>query len=331
MIRHPVPGNILAFFHYLVGLERLGHQVFYIEESGWPNSCYNPESLSYSDDCTFGLALVRRLLTQHGLRTSLAFVNRDSGETFGDTWRNVTDALKSADLLLNVGGVCWLPEFKFGRCRVLIDMDPMFTQVGRFASEGLREYHFYYSYGTNIGNPNCSIPDCGIAWRPTVPPVVPDLWRQSDSGKLSNCLTTIANWSAYGTVTYQGKVYGQKDLEFERFIEVPLRTMQCVELALSGGGQPITEKFTTYGWKVRAAAELNRSFAAYRDYICNSRGEFSVAKHGYVESRSGWISDRSVCYLAAGRPIQDSVSGSVWALAFFCFRTWMRPSPLSKR
>ncbi len=313
MIRHPVAGNLLAYFHYLLGLHLLGHEVLYLEESGWPESCYNPINHNYNDDPQVGLQAVQTLINTYGVNAKVCYVNRDTKTVYGADWQEIKQMLRTADLLLNIGGVCWLPEFLLCKHRVLIDMDPFFTQIGTFAAEGRKEYHAYFSYGVNIGQPDCSIPSDGIEWLPTVPPVVPEIWKSSiltpeDSGeeRADSPFTTIANWNAYGGVTYKDKHYGQKDREFMRLLELPSYCSQKLELALAGRDAEIaevTKSLQAAGWLVRDGREISASLSTYRTYLIGSHGEFSVAKQAYVKTRSGWFSDRSVCYLAAGRPV----------------------------
>ncbi|WP_414583086.1 hypothetical protein [Scytonema sp. PCC 10023] len=313
MIRHPLAGNLLAYFHYLLGLHRLGHEVLYLEESGWSGSCYNPINRSYSDDPSVGFDAVKTLINTYGVNATVCYLNRDTGTVYGADWQELERMLKTADLLLNIGGVCWLPEFLLCKRRILIDMDPFFTQIGQFAAEGRNEYQAYFSYGANIGQPNCGIPSDGIKWVPTVPPVVPDIWQSqvltpehSGQERADAPFTTIANWSAYGGIVYQGERYGQKDEEFMRLLELPNYCTQKLELALSGKDTEIaeiTKSLQTAGWLVRDARVLSAKLSTYSTYITGSRGEFSVAKQAYVKTRSGWFSDRTVCYLAAGRPV----------------------------
>jgi hypothetical protein len=304
MIRHPVAGNILAYYHYLLGLHRLGHEVVYVEESGWPNSCYDPGAGAYGDDPTAGIRRVRAVMSRDGLGgVPVYFVSRETRRCYGGDFRDAQEKLKNADLLLNIGGVCWLPEFLSCRRRALIDMDPFFTQVGRFAQEGIGDYHAYFSYGGNIGKPTCRVPTNGIRWRPTVPPVVIDLWTTDSPPAADAPFTTVANWSAYGGVTYEGEHFGQKDEEFIKLLDLPRATNQPLELAVSGATAATIEQFRMAGWGVRDAADVSDDLGTYRRYITTSRGELSAAKNGYVKTRSGWFSDRSVCYLASGRPV----------------------------
>lgn len=316
MIRHPLAGNLLAYFHYLLGLHRLGHEVVYLEESGWTGSCYNPINRNYNDDPHFGFHIVQTLINTYGVNATVCYVNRDTGTVYGADWKELERMLSTADLLLNIGGVCWLPEFLLCKRRLLIDMDPFFTQIGTFAAEGRNDYHVYFSYGVNIGQPNCRIPSDGIEWLPTLPPVVPEIWGSSTIAAIENqdidhadaAFTTIANWNAYGGVTYQGEHYGQKNEEFMRLLELPSHcSPQKLELAVSGRDTE-TKSLQKAGWLVRNGGVISADISTYRNYITGSRGEFSVAKHAYVKTRSGWFSDRSVCYLAAGRPaiLQDT-------------------------
>jgi hypothetical protein len=313
MIRYPLAGMMMAFFHYLLGLSRLGHRIIYVEESGWPDACYDPWTGGYSNDPSAGLNALMRLAERFGLdSTTFCYVDRETGETSGISMGNLRGHLASADLLLNIGGTCSLPEFELCRRRALIDMDPVFTQAGRFGGRDLSEYDAHFSYGANIGFPECSVPDAGLHWYPTIPPVVPELWSdQADQPAESASLTTVCNWSAYGAIEYAGEHYGQKDEEFMRLGDMPRRSRELLELALSGADAAVQAKLREWGWKLRDATEVTIDFDAYADYIDRSRAEFSVAKHAYVRTQSGWFSDRSVCYLASGRPVvlQDTGIG----------------------
>ncbi len=304
MIRHPVAGNMLAFFQYVLGLARLGHDVTYVEESGWPYSCYDPSAREYFDHPTTGLKVVNGLVQEHGLNAPVIYVNRDTGRIDGASAGEMKDLLSGADLLLNLGGVCWLPEFHLCRRRALVDMDPLFTQVGKFGAALLPEFHVHFSYGTNIGRPGCTIPTAGVAWRPTVPPVVVDLWNAGAPAAEDAPLTTIANWGAYGSVEYEGQVYGQKDEEFIRVLDLPRRVARGLEVAVTGAKELDRRRLRDAGWIVRDGnGPVGTDLPTYRSFIARSRGEFSVAKNAYVKTRSGWVSDRSACYLAANRPV----------------------------
>ncbi|HYO50645.1 MAG TPA: hypothetical protein VEW94_12410, partial [Chloroflexia bacterium] len=143
MVRYPVAGNMLAYFHYVLGLHLLGHSVIYLEESGWPYSCYDPASGRWQDYPHVGLSLVRELFARHDVPAPVWYVNRETRQVDGTDWQGLEEALRSADLLLNIGGVCWLPEFMQCGRRALVDMDPLFSQVGEFGARLSGGYEAY--------------------------------------------------------------------------------------------------------------------------------------------------------------------------------------------
>jgi hypothetical protein len=310
MVRHPVPGNVYAFASYVVGLERLGHRVVYVEESGWPLSCFDPQLGDYGDDPSAGLRIVRSLLARHGAAdVPVTYVDRTSDTSWGLRRDEIDEAIAASDLLLDVGGVCWLPSFESARRRALVDMDPLFTQAGMFGGGDLGRHHVYFTYGTNIGQSDCAVPTLGFEWHPTFPPVVEAMWRLG-SAPSDGAFTTIANWSAYEGVEVDGHHYGPKSAEFLRIADVPRGSGWPAIVALSGGDERV-RVLQEGGWQVRNATCAVPDGPAYRRFIAGSRGELSPAKHGYVASRSGWFSDRTVAYLAAGRPaiVQDTGLG----------------------
>lgn len=315
MIRYPMAGSQLAYFHYLLGYSLLGHDVVYVEESGWHEACYDPTSDTQSSDPRRGLRSARELCSAYELDCPLIYVDRESGRTFGATRRDLESHLASADVWLNIGGVCALPEFELCKRRVLIDMDPFFTQIGKFAGGQLDFYHAHFTYGTNIGRDSCSIPTRDIDWHALFPPVVAEIWtdhrRRNDSGNVQAALTTIANWTAYGSVEWRGQSYGQKDTEFLQVKSLPQLTSQNFVLALAGATRQIRKEFRSFGWSIVSGAEISTDRRQYQRFIQDSVGEFSVAKQAYVATRSGWFSDRTVCYLAAGLPVvvQDTGIG----------------------
>jgi hypothetical protein len=194
-------------------------------------------------------------------------------------------------------------------------MKPIFRLISRRKQPLDRKSHNLRLIAKSGGQPDCSIPTCDLEWRALFPPVVPSLWRCCSSATRAAVetapFTTVANWTAYGAVEHEGRFYGQKDREFLRFMDLPSCTSQTLELALAGAEASTIEAFRARGWSIRDAGEVTTRFGRYRDYVACSRGELSAAKHAYVATHSGWFSDRSVCYLAAGRPVilQDTGFG----------------------
>ena len=314
MVRHPVAGNLFAYFHYLLGLHRLGHQVAYVEEGGRPGSCYDPARQRRGDDPTAGLAAVRDLMARTGVSAPLFYVHRGTREVVGGRRSELRRVLGEADLLLNVGGASWLHDFRRCKRRVLIDLDPLFTQVDALRHQNLEDYALHFTYGGNVGGDGCTVPTAGIDWHPTAPPVVVDLWEGEGhvggdrSLRAPRPFTTVANWTADGTIEHGGETYGQKDEEFVRFVDLPGRVEAPLEVAVSGAGEVNWHRMRAAGWSLVDGHTVSLDMDTYKRYIRGSRGELSVAKNAYVKTRSGWFGDRSVCYLAAGRPtlLQDT-------------------------
>lgn len=313
---------MLAFAQYLSALQELGHEVVYLEESGWDNSCYHPSTGSFDNDPGEGLARLRLLLESIQTLVQIHYFRRAtaqlwSGSEICGSCNELEQVIGQADLLLNIGGVCALPEFELAPCRAMIDLDPLFTQVGKFAGDDIDIYHRHFTYGCNLGKSTCNIPTNGILWKPTVPPVNVSFWKNAASLiAAGSAYTTIANWSAYGDIEFDGEQYGQKDKEFTKLLELPGRTAANLELALAGANAATVDQFNSAGWSVRSSIDISSTLANYCNYIIQSRGEFSAAKHAYVATHSGWFSDRTVCYLASGRPVVIQDTGIEDWLAF---------------
>jgi hypothetical protein len=162
------------------------------------------------------------------------------------------------------------------------------------------DFHEHYSYGTRIGRPGCPIPTHGIDWKPARPPVALDL-LPFQFKPAAECFTTVMAWAPRKPVVYDGVEYGLKDVEFWRIADLPSRVNACLEIAL-GGSAPY-DAIAAAGWRMVDAAAVTATPWTYRDYIAQSRGEFSVAVNLEVKTRSGWFSDRTAAYLASGKPV----------------------------
>ena len=189
--------------------------------------------------------------------------------------------------------------------RVFIDTDPVFTQLGIAKGEGwyvdfFRQFDHLFTFGANIGTAACDVPTGGFTWHKTWQPVVTELWQSAAPPPPGDAFTTVMTWK----IESFADVDGNKDREFVKFIDLPSKTRQPFELAINGPQTLLRQ----YGWKTVDAMGVSRSLWDYRDFIQRSKAEFGVAKHGYVAHRSGWFSDRTECYLAAGRPavVQDT-------------------------
>lgn len=308
LIRYPVAGFQLSDLVYILGLCKLGHKVFYFEDSGWDNSCYHPRLKCYDDDPVEGLRVFEDLLQRYGLQDiEYTYLRLSDNRSWGLQASAIKERIREADLLLNLAGICWLDEFGDVSKRAIIDKDPLFTQTGQFGYQRLEAHNVHFSYGTNLGRSDCRVPTLGYQWHPLYPPSIPDFItskpRRRDIAGRKKQLTTIANWQAYGSVEYQGKSYGQKNEEFERLIDLPGKTSAVIQIATDNMPGLDQARFERAGWTILSGSDVSSTIDSYMNYICSSSAEFSVAKNAYVKSNSGWFSDRTVTYLAAGIPV----------------------------
>jgi len=312
--RFPLGGQAWAHLHYLLGLQALGHDVTFFEDAGWPDACYDPEQGTMGDDANYGIRVLKEWFGRLGLDGRWVF--RDAHKTCSGLSRQAADAcIAGADVLINLSGVTWFDGFERIPARAFVDEDPAFTQVRAANDRGFRSllngHQALFSYGHNIGLPGCSISTAGLSWRPFQQPIALEQWPFAYA-QPADTFTTILSWNAYGGVDFEGRTYGPKNMSFPLVAALPARSPQRFELAVRGEDGP-TNELSASGWTIRDPLAVSRSLESYREYIAGSRGEFSIAKHGYVASRSGWFSDRSAAYLASGRPVILQDTGySAW-------------------
>lgn len=301
IVRHPLGGHSWHHLQYLVGFLRLGHSVTFFEDHGWPGSCYDPSRNEMTDDPSYGIRFLQDLLRPHGLENDWCYLAAD-GAGLGLSRVELAQRCRESDVYFNLSNVNWIPELEVCRRRVLVDTDPAFTQIGGFGMGGpFERYHRLFTYGENVHGPFCEMPTAGKKWLPTRQPVVQDLWPVTP-GSVDAPWTSVMNWSAYGDRTFEGRVYGQKDREFSPFFSLPRLAQQPMELAVSAPPE-IRGRLLDGGWRIADPLAVTQTPASYQRYLAGSRGEFCVAKHGYVSTRCGWFSDRSAAYLASGRPV----------------------------
>jgi len=302
LIRHPLGGHAWHHLQYLVGLQRLGHEVVCVEDFGWEDSCYDPSCDSTSRDPSFGIDFLRALLQPFGLDSSWCYFAED-GTTCGMSREELATFCRECDLFLSLSNMNWVDEFKLCRQRAVVDTDPVFTQIGAHgAADPRTDFHVRFTYGENVGRPGSSMPTGGVEWKPTRQPVVLDQW-QATLGDASAPITSVINWAAYGDHRHNGLTYGQKDREFAAYFDLPARAGCKMELALADAPGEARELLTAGGWEIIDPLRVTRDTRTYQDYLRRSAGEWCVAKHGYVSTQCGWFSDRSAGYLASGRPV----------------------------
>jgi hypothetical protein len=315
----PFAGVTWQVLHYLEGLRRLGHRVFYLEDTGvWP---FDPDRGTVSDDARPVLAYVRRMLARVQLDEAWAYRDAVHGRLHGVDEQRLRLELRRADALVNVSAVTVLGEEHMQvPVRIYLETDPVLAQIeiaqgNQRTVELLGAHTHHFTYGENLGAPDCAVPLGRFDYQPTRQPVVIDWWApRAGDRPPRRTFTTVASWHQTSkNIEWQGEVLTwSKDIEFERFLDLPRRVDRPLELALAIDGDAALGRLSAAGWSVVPAQPLSDDIDRYRDYVRSSGGEFSVAKAQYTRLRSGWFSDRTACYLAAGRPavLQDTGFGN---------------------
>ena len=305
MVRYPLGGMLSCALQWVIGFQRLGHEVYLVEKGNWENSCYDPKNDVMTDECAYGIDVVRELLSRFGLQDNWCYVD-SHGQYHGLSRNRVEEVLRTADIFADYGTHgAWLAEAATAGTRIYIDGEPGYRQMalenGLALGKPLPAYEHFITTGLNIGTTRSSAPTAGIQWLPVPHPVVVDLFHVEDSSPGAP-FTTVMNWQSHPPVVFRGVTYGQKDVEFEKIFPLPTKTKAPLEVAVSGKNAPY-ERLHKAGWKVRGAHDVTLTFNSYCNYIAGSRGELSICKQAYVTTNSGWFSDRSGVYLASGRPV----------------------------
>jgi hypothetical protein len=301
LLRYPLGGFSFHHLQYVLGFHRLGHDVTYFEDFGWPDSCYDPREGVMTSSPLYGAAYVDRLMRPNGLGERWCYLAED-GRTLGMPRQALADALRECDVYFNLSNINWIDELEHCRRRVLIDTDPVFTQIdGHGMGEMVERHHTLFTYGENVHRDGCTMPTRARRWLPTRQPVLLDLWSP-DSGNPSAPISTVMNWTAYGAHDHEGTTYGQKDIEFKPFVGLPREQRLKLTLAVVAPVE-VMLLLKENGWDLVNPSQVTRDPQAYQDFIRSSKAEFCVAKHAYVLTRCGWFSDRSTGYLASGRPV----------------------------
>lgn len=310
LVRHPVGGVLASNLQLIRGFTKLGHDVYLFETAGYPNSCFDPVAGVSGDDCSYGVAVVDRMLRQMGLHHRLCFVAAD-GIYHGLGPSQVRQVFDRCELFIDRGDHRdWKEETAAVPLRVLVDPDPGYRQIklanALARGEPIPRYDAYYTYGHNIASGHSPVPTSGLSWRHLFHPV--DTWWIQPTPPAKGPFTTVMHWTSHRPVTFGGVAYGMKDVEFEHFIDLPQRTSAGLEVAVEGKDVPL-DHLRGNGWTVRPAVEVTSSLDAYLSYVRASAGEFSVVKEVYRAFDVGWFSDRSAVYLASGRPVVVQATG----------------------
>lgn len=313
--RDPIAGVAWQALHYLEGFRRLGYDVYYVEDTG-----------EWADDCSHIVNYIARLMKWCGLSDRWAYRAASLGSTwFGLSELQLLKLFEKADAIVNVTASNLLrEEYLRIPVRIYLETDPGLPQIGvakgnRQTMDFLNAHTHHFTYGENFGEPDCALPIGPFGYYPTRQPIIVDWWssafdRGTDGGlqaAVQSHFTTIATWKESAKdIKWNGENYTwSKHYQFLKFIDLPHLTAQPLELALACGDDKAIQLLMSHGWRIVDAIALSKDILPYRNYILSSRGEFTVAKDQYTRLQSGWFSDRSACYLAAGRPVITQETG----------------------
>jgi hypothetical protein len=294
-------GHAWVFLNYLLGFRQLGYDVFFLDRL-----------IGAGDDRDAQLGYLAEVMGGFGLARSYAVLGEDGRCAVGDD-AGLRDLLDDCELLLDVNGFLGDEDLRARPAlRVFLDIDPGFWQMWKQLGlhDALSSHDRYVTVGENVGEPDCAIPGVGIEWVKTRQPIVLDEWPVAPP-HAEGSFSTVAAWRGpFAPIEYEGQRYGLRAHGFRAFADLPSRTGEAFEIALDIDAADASDRglLERGGWRLRPPVEVAADPSSYRDYVRSAKAEIGIAKEMYVRSRSGWFSDRSVAYLASGRPalVQDT-------------------------
>jgi hypothetical protein len=316
MGRVPFGGQTWLYLNWLRGFSGLGHDVYYVEDDTvWP---YDPEVNSVTDECSYAVRHIARSMERIGLPDRWAFRLADrEGACWGMSEPELRELYRTCDALLNVVGATDLREdHLLAPLRIYVETDPVTSELrlangDAHTAEAFSNHHVLATYGENYGAPDCGVPLDDREYVHTRQPVDIDLWPMAFTPH-ARYFTTIGNYRQEGgDVEWNGSMYyWSKHHEWEKFLELPHKTDQPFELAMMPDDGGDRERLVAAGWRLVSPLQMSLEvFGAYPAYIRASRGQFTVSKDQNVRLRSGWFSERDVCYLASGKPVVTQDTG----------------------
>lgn len=305
-------GLTWVFLQYLLGFRRLGWDVLFLDRLE-PEMCVDAGGHPCSFEDSWNLRYFLRTMERFGLEGAFTLLYNGRERCIGVPVEECLQRVRRAACLINVMGYLSDEEMAAQAPRhVFLDIDPGFDQMWQELgyTRMLDGYHDYVTVGRNIGQPGCPIPTCGRTWIPTPQPVVLSHWPVQPPG--GEWITSVGAWRGpYAPVEFNGETYGLRVHEFRKFARLPRLTGERLQVALdidSADWRDI-QLLESGGWSLVDPQSVARDPDAYRQYVQGSRAEFMVAKGMYVQSNSGWFSDRSICYLASGKPVLAQDTG----------------------
>jgi hypothetical protein len=300
-----------VFLQYLLGFRDLGYDVLFLDRLE-PDMCIDANGARCGLEDSINLRYLEAVMERVGADYTLFY---DGGrESAGVPRAEMLDRIQASLLFLNVSGfIDDADVLDRARLRVFLDIDPGFWQMWRELGlhDAFRSHDAYVTVGENIGRPDCKIPTGGLDWITTPQPIVLELWPEQPPE--DGPFTSVGSWRGpFGPIDYDGETYGLRVHEFRNFVELPRLVNETgFEIALDIHEAEVRdlELLRTNGWSIADPQEVAGDPWTYQSYIGSSKAEFGVAKNMYVRANSGWFSDRSICYLASGRPVLAQDTG----------------------
>lgn len=304
-------GEAWVRLSWLLGLRRLGYDVLFVEQLS-PGACVDTKGAPAPVAGSHNLAFFRAVVDRFGLSSTSSLIYDDGAEVFGVPEDELLARAEVAVALVNLSGhLTYPPLLRRLQRKIYVDLDPGFTQYWHAAGQplGLEHHDEHLTVGGNVGTGACPIPTRGLHWRHVRPPVVLDEWSPGSGG--DGRFTTVGSWrGAFGPITWDGLTFGLKVHEFRKFVQLPTQAAGTFEIALDIHPADAADRSSLerHGWQLVHPRRVAADPDAFRAYVRGSGAEFSVAQGIYVETNSGWLSDRTAAYLAAGRPalVQDT-------------------------
>lgn len=314
IVGFPVGGMTWHHLHYLLGLVALGHEVTFLEDgANHPPLDPTKNAEEQTADPSYGLAHLRRTFETYGLKIPWHY--RYGYISEGLSNEEMRSTLRDADLFIAVSGVTPIDWYDLPKRTLVIDTDPVFTQLRMRKKAAVRKYYGSFShvatFGRLIGTPASTLPTHGFDWIPTNQPVFLPAWPAKPV-PTDGFFSTVGKWEhdRKRSATVNGETFASsKGVEYERLIDLPSQTDAKLEMRMAGLLGREAETWKRHGWHLGDALAATVDCPSYETYIAATRGEFTVAKQIYAGLPSGWFSDRSACFLAAGRPVVTQASG----------------------
>lgn len=317
IVGYPVGGMTWHHLNYLLGLHELGHEVWFLEDSGDYSYCYDPLTHSSGVASDYGRRYLSETLRRYGLPERWCYVSRHEATCYGLTGTELDDLLRRADLLLCVSGVTPIDNQRPRPRRVVgIDTDPGYTQLRMEREDVFRAYWMQFdavaTFGSRIGSPGCDVPEAGRKWIGTRQPVALRYWPVAAPPTPGAAFSTIGKWEHTSDRHFElngRRLLSSKAPQWRQVMELPGRVDVPLELGMTSLDSSATDALLAAGWRLCDAESVSRSPQSFAEYVQRCAGEFTVAKHLYVHAPTGWFSDRSSAFLASGRPVVTEDTG----------------------